>query len=813
MRFPIGGTVREPKGRTVETTVPTVTVWMKEEKMKKIVFLLGMIMSTQLAGAEGTGKKHGTNNAEHESVSNDTPITLQEVSVSVNFSKEETTPLNLTTITPRDIRLHAAAPNYVEMMQGVPGVYATSTTGNYGDASLNMRGFKQENIGIMLNGIPIQGLTSGSMYWSNWMGLADATYAVQIQKGIGGSMLADTSMGGLVNIITKTGRENPEGSFGLTTTEYGLTKGVLNYSSGRLAGNWNVDAMLSYTKGHGFVEVSDVQTLSYMLSISKKLNTANTIIFTALGSPEEHDQRNTELSADEVSRYGRGYSKNWGLLYGKKYSIGRNHYYKPYFTVQHLLDGERFSMKNSLYMAVADGGGRSTYGKHGAKSIIAHQTVDGHIDFNSVIEENRNNATAEGNASKNILIDYLSGHTQAGAIISGDYKLTDETTLSAGAQYQYYGTWSKMKVLDLLGGDYWYDSATKKNVVTGDYTGARYGRTTHHASAFIQGKYNNRSLSATLGAAVFNGNYRRHNDITNERSAWAHGWGGSIKVGVLYHLMHQTFSTPSVDIFANAGYSNRLPYAGVYLSSSNLSITKDVTNEKNLLGEVGIRASWSGGGLEASAYIASWKDKTLTVSIAKRANETAEKYQITGLNALHKGIELSAHQQVTDWLKLKAYAMIASWKWKSNGAAIIYDSYSGESLKEYSIHSNGLHVSDAPQTQFGAQADIRLYKGIYLHAGWQHNARMYADFKPSSRTSADKRDAYRLPSYNLVDATLGWEGHLSANVRLNVFATFNNLLDATYIERGTDGVDHDLASFRGYWGAPRTVALGTRVTF
>ena len=90
---------------------------------------------------------------------------------------------------------------------------------------------------------------------------------------------------------------------------------------------------------------------------------------------------------------------------------------------------------------------------------------------------------------------------------------------------------------------------------------------------------------------------------------------------------------------------------------------------------------------------------------------------------------------------------------------------------------------------------------------------MYADFKPSSRTSADKRDAYRLPSYNLVDATLGWEGHLSANVRLNVFATFNNLLDATYIERGTDGVDHDLASFRGYWGAPRTVALGTRVTF
>ena len=37
--------------------------------------------------------------------------------------------------------------------------------------------------------------------------------------------------------------------------------------------------------------------------------------------------------------------------------------------------------------------------------------------------------------------------------------------------------------------------------------------------------------------------------------------------------------------------------------------------------------------MELSAYIASWRDKTLTLSLAKRANETAEKYQISGLNA------------------------------------------------------------------------------------------------------------------------------------------------------------------------------------
>ena len=121
----------------------------------------------------------------------DSAINLQEVTVSAHFVKANETPLNLSTITPADIRLHQTAPNYLEMFQGLPGVYATASTGSYGDATLNMRGFKQDNISILLNGIPIQGLTSGSMYWNNWMGLADATYSVQVQKGLGASMLAD----------------------------------------------------------------------------------------------------------------------------------------------------------------------------------------------------------------------------------------------------------------------------------------------------------------------------------------------------------------------------------------------------------------------------------------------------------------------------------------------------------------------------------------------------------------------------------------------------------------------------------------------
>ena len=763
---------------------------MGEELMKKkFALCLGMIVPALAVCAEGVELA-------------DSVINLQEVVIRDNFSSSETTPLSIRTLSPSHIKLYSTSPNYVEMMQGIPGVYATPSTGSYGDATLNIRGFKQENISILLNGIPIQGLTSGSMYWNNWMGLAEATYAVQIQKGMGSSMLADCAMGGMVNIITKTGEGLPEWDFSTSYTQYGTNKAMLSYSTGQLKHGWSANMMVSGVYGDGFVEASEVKSMSYLLSVSKILNDNNTLIFTALGSPEQHDQRNTELSKEEIDEHGRGYSKNWGYLNGQKYSIGRNHYFKPYFTLQHIMDKGALHMKNSLYLAIADGGGRSTFNDYTKPSaaIIDHQTADGHIDFDAVIAEN----TASG-YSKNIMIDYLSGHTQAGAVVSGDYALSDKWTLGSGLQYQYFDTWSKMVVLDLLGGNAVQYSG--QDLVVGDYIGSRYGRTTHLASAYGQIRYGGRKLNANLGVSVFSGNYRRHDDISGKVSDWAHGWGATVKSGLLYHI------TGNTQAFLNLGYNNRLPYAGTYLVASDLSIKDDVTNEENLMAEVGTRIKWQGGGLSVSGYAARWNDKTVTVNIAKRANEKAQKYYITGLDALHLGVELSAEQQITPWVSLEAYANLASWKWKSNANVTYYNYLSSDVIAHTEIYCDGLHVGDSPQTQIGMAGNFSLPKGFYARLSWQFNDRMYADFEPDKRIDPASKDAYRLPSWNVIDATLGWSSQLTDNMHLDVFATGRNLTDENYIERGIDGAGNDLDSFRGYWGAPRTLSVGMKLSW
>lgn len=89
------------------------------------------------------------------------------------------------------------------------------------------------------------------MFWNNWMGLADATYAIQVQKGAGGSMLSDNSVGGTINIITSTTTAEPRIDGGAHVTDYG---GYTSYGSVYMkAKRQYVAGMYLVNSGAGFL--------------------------------------------------------------------------------------------------------------------------------------------------------------------------------------------------------------------------------------------------------------------------------------------------------------------------------------------------------------------------------------------------------------------------------------------------------------------------------------------------------------------------------------------------------------------------------
>ncbi len=106
---------------------------------------------------------------------------------------------------------NSARRNFLRFSRPLPGVWATPDGGGFGDSKINMRGFKSENVAVLINGVPINDMEWGGVYWSNWAGLSDVTSNMQTQRGLGAALVSAPSVGGTINITTPA-RSMPRGA-------------------------------------------------------------------------------------------------------------------------------------------------------------------------------------------------------------------------------------------------------------------------------------------------------------------------------------------------------------------------------------------------------------------------------------------------------------------------------------------------------------------------------------------------------------------------------------------------------------------------
>ena len=131
----------------------------------------------------------------------------------IDLAEGRKTPVAVSTIRGKDIQLKATGNvEFGESMKNTPSVYVSNQAGGFGDSQIFLRGFDQTNTAYLLNGQPINGMEDGRMYWSNWSGMSDVANAVQVQRGLGSSKLAISSVGGTVNIVSKTTEKRKGGT-------------------------------------------------------------------------------------------------------------------------------------------------------------------------------------------------------------------------------------------------------------------------------------------------------------------------------------------------------------------------------------------------------------------------------------------------------------------------------------------------------------------------------------------------------------------------------------------------------------------------
>ena len=102
----------------------------------------------------------------------------------------ETTPVAYTNVSKEEMEIRLGSQDIPMILNTTPSVYATQQGGGAGDARINIRGFNQRNVAVMINGVPQNDMENGWVYWSNWDGVGDATSSIQVQRGLSAVNLA-----------------------------------------------------------------------------------------------------------------------------------------------------------------------------------------------------------------------------------------------------------------------------------------------------------------------------------------------------------------------------------------------------------------------------------------------------------------------------------------------------------------------------------------------------------------------------------------------------------------------------------------------
>ena len=94
-------------------------------------------------------------------------VGLEDVTIVGQIAVQRKTPIAVSQVTAIEIEERIGGGEFVEVLKNTPGVHANNATGGWGDSEIYMRGFDNTNIAMMINGVPMNGMENGKVYWSN----------------------------------------------------------------------------------------------------------------------------------------------------------------------------------------------------------------------------------------------------------------------------------------------------------------------------------------------------------------------------------------------------------------------------------------------------------------------------------------------------------------------------------------------------------------------------------------------------------------------------------------------------------------------
>ena len=737
----------------------------------------------------------GDKMATYEFVLSQNFVALSDVEVLASRASEKT-PVAFTNVTKEEFETRLGSQDIPMILNTTPSVYATQQGGGAGDARINIRGFNQRNIAVMINGVPQNDMENGWVYWSNWDGVGDTAASIQVQRGLSAVNLATPSIGGTMNIITDPTSFEKGGKFKQEAGENGFLKTTFNYNTGLLLDDkLALSGTIVRKTGDGIIDGTWTDAWAYYLGASYAVSEKQRFELYAIGAPQRHGQNlykqniatySQELAGDidgydtdafaEGNKFeteaGRFFNQNvapidpsytgkqYWYMYGanttNRYSSNflnerENFFHKPLVNLNHFLElNDKTRLSSVFYWSGGSGGGTGTYG-----SVSRMPAVEGERwyasspwtwDWNAEIAQNSDNidenfSTSE-NRSTGILRNSINRQDTYGLISKLNYVVNPELELQFGLDWRTAGIEHAREVRDLLGGDYYVDYADDnfeegKVVRLGDIIAYHNETTVDWIGGFAQFNYNTDKMNLYGMGGVSSIEYSYQDWFTVEQELVEADpiQTYQLKGGVMYDV------NSDMNVFFNTGLVEKAPILDNVIDYSG-NVASDPDNEKFLHNEFGVNYRFGKLGLNASAYMTDWQDRNLTKSVSTGQGSSGDTDIIflRGVNQKHSGVEIETNYMVNDMLDLMFVASFGNWKFDGDAEGTYQENeYNSEgqvvgfSTTEYAYALDGLYVGDMPQTAYVLGLTLKPVKGLMIQAIHKTYDKNYSDWSPGAR--------------------------------------------------------------------------------
>ncbi len=795
--------------------------------MKKLYLglILGVIFTA--FGQEKDGRTNDSLVAKSHFAEQLSPIVL---SGTTDWITGMQTPVPINNVKAAEIKLLGGGKDLPEYLNTLPGVYATKGGGGVGDSQITLRGFSQRNIAVLINGVPVNDMETGWVYWSNWNHLPEIASDMQVQAGLGASKLAIPSVGGTINILTAAPRKSAGGSISYQYVSSGMHKEALAYHTGLLPNGLSVAIRFGHFHGTGYVDMTQFSGYDYYINAVYQPNDKHRLMFNLIGAPQWHNQRNIAPFLGQYLQYGEGnipnikYNSEWGMLQGKPYTWSRNFFHKPLASLHwdwQLTDDLQLS--SVLYAAWGRGGGTGPVG-----AIHYHYPGDpvftnaqGQIRFDDIYTWNSGGlvpdfgpprqANTEGlyvNDISNGLTRYafMNNHAWYGGIFNLSYQSGQNLAFNAGLDLRTTSGKNTLTVNDVLGADAYFDffdiNHPNRFITPEKFVPATYDwnplksidnlekiifynqSKVRWLGSFAQAKYQTQKWQAFMQGSWSLQSFQKFDYFNfspgKQASQWVNLPGGNIKTGWGYQINSRNY------VYANAGYFSKQPlFKAVFPDGSGITPQKNLYNEHIYAVEGGYQLAATHWKLCLNAYYTSWQNRYEQVSDYIQNQPVSG--ILSGIEEVHKGVALTAKAKYGPW-RMEHMFSLGDWYYKGNITGVTLYNNQHLPLATRNYYLDGVKVGNAAQFTGRLAVRYKMTPKLELWASQFYVDRLYANIDAGSFSGPNHQGSLRLPAYSLVDAGIKYRWKIR-NLGTALFhAGVQNLMNKKYIAQSETNI-------------------------